>query len=438
MSQTDPHSDDPLVGTQVREFLIVSKVGEGGMGSVYKAYHQILHQHRAMKVLKKELTGDETFIARFLREAKALVEVNHTNVARFFEFFRHEDGTLFMVMEFVEGESLEQRIRSCGYIAEKELLPIIRQVCEGLAEAHRHGIIHRDISPDNIMLVPRGPCEEVKILDFGIAKNPKDPDRTQMLTQVGTFIGKYKYCSPEQAQGLAEESLDIRSDIYSLGVVMYEMLTGTLPFDADNPQAYVFKQMSEEPIPVSERTSGPACSSGLERLIHKLLEKDRKQRPGDIQEVLGSLNEIETNRGTGGEIPDKEIETLPVAESESREDARTLERPPSSTWLSRHRKALALTFSLLFVFVSVLIVYFLLSGPHKGTSVITVTSVPSGAEIFIDDVLQPENTPYTVKEIRANETHVLNLHKEGYEGWTRTFNLEPGAVRLFTARLREE
>jgi len=439
MIENPPQPPDPLVGSIIREYTNVCKIGEGGMGAVYKAYHKILKQYRALKVLRRDLLGDESFIARFLREAQTLTEVNHANVARFFEFFQQEDGTLFMAMEFVEGERLDERIKAKTRLTEKETVPIIRQVCKGIEETHRRGIIHRDISPDNIMLVRSDLHEQVKILDFGIAKNPTDPDKTSFITQVGTFIGKYRYCSPEQAQGEDEDLLDPRSDIYSLGVVMYQALTGAFPFAAQSPQAYLLKQMTEEPIPVREREPGVTCSPELASLTLRMLSRNREERPRTIQEVLKTLEEIEEGKGKKPaftlsfpeetEEPVSTVTSGPTVKKESRAQ-RFL------AWISSQQKILGLAFAVLLLVGTVFMVrHFLFE--QLEPAAITVISIPSDAGIFIDDVLQAGKTPHTIRDIEAGEPHTLRVEKEGYAPWSREFNLESGGVRLFTATLKQ-
>ena len=437
MVEIDQYSDDPLVGTAVREYLIVSKIGEGGMGTVYKAYHQILMQYRALKVLRKELLGDEAFIARFLREAKILTEIHHINVARFFEFFQQEDGTLFMAMEFVEGERLDQRLQRRGWLTEKELIPLFREVCEGIAEAHSRDIIHRDIAPDNIMLVSRAGKEGVKILDFGIAKNPQDQDKTSILTQTGVFIGKYRYCSPEQAEGEEQDLLDQRSDIYSIGLVMYETLAGNSPFEANNPQVYLLKQMTESPIPLTDRNPAGTISPEMIALINKMLEKQREKRPQTVQEVLWALDRLEKETDPGWGFPEKQLQSdIPTepgrpGQSISKAD---LPRP----WLSSRKKAVGLVSALcVLLTVVIIIAYHFLSSPSE-PAVITVNSIPSGANIVIDNVHQPGTTPYTIQDIQAGKTHHLVIEKTGYARWSREFKLESGTARIFTAKLKEK
>jgi len=449
---------DPLVGTRIREYEIITKLGEGGMGDVYKAFHTILKEDRALKVMRRELLGDESFVARFMYEAKNLIKVNHTNVARFFEFFQHDDGTLFMAMEYVDGERLDDRLLIRGPLQEQDVLYIMRQVCSGIAEAHRQGIIHRDISPDNIMLVDKGAREAVKILDFGISKNPTDRGRTQIRTQVGTFIGKYRYSSPEQAEGEREELLDTRSDIYSLGVVMYEMLTGKSPFEASTPQAYLFKQMSEEPIPLLERTSGVSCSPDLIALIHKMLEKDRDKRVQSLEDVISGLREA------SGSMPlpavDKEavtkVETAAapydgptVVMTDFPLDGKTVveaeETPPEQTppeklsLFKNYRNHLGLIITALILIPAMVFMIDTFSPISMSNSaVIQINSRPSGASIYIDEALQAEKTPCMIEDIKAGKTHRLKVVKKEFEPWTQEFKLEKGAVKAFSIHLVEQ
>jgi serine/threonine protein kinase len=227
---------EKFIGRQIREYKIIEIIGQGGMAAVFKAEHVKLKVVRALKVIRELFSKDKKFIDRFEREARLLVHLKHPNLVHINEFFE-EDGYLFLVMDYVPGESLATRLKQRGRLPEAEILPVICHVLDGLAEAHRNGIVHRDISPDNIMLSPmQNGTERAVIIDFGIAKAilAEDFSKTLLsgLTGLGSFVGKMMYCSPEQAGG---EAVDGRTDIYSLGLVLHKALTGAIPFRADTP-----------------------------------------------------------------------------------------------------------------------------------------------------------------------------------------------------------
>ncbi|HEY7159802.1 MAG TPA: serine/threonine-protein kinase, partial [Acidobacteriota bacterium] len=238
---------DPLIGSRIREYEILDSIGRGGMGAVYRARHIYLDKQRAIKVVHRSLTESEDFVNRFIREAKVLSELNHPNVVQLYDFGMLDDNTFFMVMELIQGETVIERIQREGRLSPEESVRIVREAALGLSSAHKKGIIHRDISPDNLILVRNESGNEItKVVDFGIAK-PLHED-TGRFTMTNFFIGKPEYSSPEQCGTLKDnESLDQRSDIYSLGVTFFQMLTGRLPFLASTPQGYLLKHANENP-----------------------------------------------------------------------------------------------------------------------------------------------------------------------------------------------
>lgn len=279
-------------GTRIREYEILEIVGRGGMGAVYKAQHVYLHKIRAIKVIHAVLSGNDEVVARFVREARILCELNHPNLVRLHEFGTLDDGSFFMAMEFVQGESLLQRIRQKGKLDLDESLRIVHDAAMGLHSAHQMGIVHRDISPDNIMLVRDASEKEItKIIDFGIAKPLQEG---QGFTATQMFIGKPEYCSPEQTGVLPEGAMiDHRSDIYSLAITFYKMLCGSLPFSSTTPQGYLVKHATEPPksilayLPVSE------VNQSLDQVIQKALAKDREKRFRSMEEFANALDLVQ-------------------------------------------------------------------------------------------------------------------------------------------------
>jgi serine/threonine-protein kinase len=239
---------DPLIGTVIGgRFRIVAILGEGGMGRVYTAEQQMGTSVRkaAVKTLLAQYAKDPQVVARFMRECGVVSELEHPNTIKVYDFGQTVDGDLYIAMELLGGASLEKALES-GALAPERVDKILSQVCGSLQEAHDKGIVHRDLKPANIYLSKRaGEDDYVKVLDFGIAKRDEKTSKHEAkLTAQGTVLGTPPYMSPEQFRG---QELDARSDIYSLGVMSYEMLTGRLPFDADTPWAWATQHMTARP-----------------------------------------------------------------------------------------------------------------------------------------------------------------------------------------------
>jgi serine/threonine protein kinase/ketosteroid isomerase-like protein len=262
-----------LVGRTVDgRYHIDSVIDRGGMGVVYRATRMMIGDVVALKVLHGDRVADTESRERFRREAQAAARLKHPNAVTIYDFGVASDGLVYLVMEFVEGESLAKMIKRQGALPLGDCLEILRQITNAIGEAHRLSIVHRDLKPDNVIVRGTGSKLHVKVLDFGIAKL-RDV-RGSTITQTGMIIGTPHYMSPEQC--LAEE-LDGRSDIYSLGVILFEMLTGKVPFDAATPTALVIQQVTQ-PAP-SPRISNPSVSIALERVVLRALEKKRDNRP---------------------------------------------------------------------------------------------------------------------------------------------------------------
>ena len=283
---------DELIGKRLREYAILQCVGKGGMARVYKARHVLLDELRAIKLLNPEGPDSiKEFKARFQREAQILVRLKHPHVVTVHEFGVLGRDILFMVMEYLEGVSLRSRLRQKGWLPEAQCIEIAKQTALGLAAVHEQGIVHRDVSPDNIVLVAEDDSENVKIIDFGIAKNVIAVEATK-LTDTLKFVGKAEYCSPEQIQGSLSGDIDGRSDIYSLGITLYELLTGSRPFRAKTPQGYIAKHLKSAPIPFEEVNPEARISSALADLVMRMLEKKRTERPASMKELFQELSAI--------------------------------------------------------------------------------------------------------------------------------------------------
>jgi serine/threonine-protein kinase len=280
-------SAEPLVGKTIAgRFHVEDFIGQGGMGKVFKARHLALDRSVVLKMLKPALLEDPTIVGRFEREAKAASRLNHPNVIQVLDFGREQkDGSLYIVMEFVQGKDLRVILRDEWPLAEDRLCNIMAQVCGALSEAHAHNIIHRDLKPENVMVEERRDQPDfVKVLDFGIAKllDAEGPH----LTSIDVVCGTPQYMAPEQATGT---HLDARCDLYAVGVILYQMTTGHLPFDGANSMEVLTKQVHDRPIPPRQRTPDAPISEAMEALILRALEKDAGRRPQTAEQFRDEL-----------------------------------------------------------------------------------------------------------------------------------------------------
>ncbi|MBM4319070.1 MAG: PEGA domain-containing protein, partial [Deltaproteobacteria bacterium] len=284
---------DPLIGSVMEgRYEILGRIGAGGMGVVYKARQTTMDRIVAVKVLLRSLASNDSNVRRFQLEARAASRLNHPNTITIHDFGQTKDGTLYIAMEFLDGESLDRVLALEKRLDPVRVVRIMVQVCRSLAEAHAAGIIHRDLKPDNIFLnrINSEP-DFVKVLDFGVAKL-KDPgtigDGSGTLTQAGMIFGTPKYMSPEQAQSL---ELDPRSDIYSLGIIIYELLCGRPPFTGEAPLSILIKHVHEPPPPPSRFTPPGTIPPALEAVVVKALQKDRNLRQASATALRLELEE---------------------------------------------------------------------------------------------------------------------------------------------------
>lgn len=276
-----------MIGQIVGNYKIEEKLGEGGMGAVYKGVDTMLDREVAIKVLRPELTSQTAVVERFRSEAVTLAKLNHPNIATLFSLFRN-GNELFMVLEYVRGETLDNILQRRGALPAEEAIPVFSQVLDGIDHAHDLGIVHRDIKPANMMLTEKG---TLKVLDFGIARLLG----SARMTRAGNIIGTLEYMAPEQVKG---QETDGRSDIYALGMMLYEVLTGKLPFQTENE--FELMMLQTEKMPQSPREINPAIPEEVEEAIMKAIQKnpdDRFQTAGEFRELL-----LEAGFGTQGRM----------------------------------------------------------------------------------------------------------------------------------------
>ncbi|HEX2164549.1 MAG TPA: serine/threonine-protein kinase, partial [Thermoanaerobaculia bacterium] len=280
-----PHS--PLAGLDDK-YEVLAKLREGGMGAVYKVRHRLLEETRVIKVIRPHLEADEELRRRFLREARAAVRLRHPNIAQIYDFTVDEDGSALMVLEFIDGRDLAELLRLRGRLSVELVLEVGAQCAKALSYLHRNEFVHRDISPDNIMLTQDVEGQPlVKLIDLGIAK---PLGGSLDLTGTGLFLGKIRYASPEQFRG---GGLDRRSDLYSLGVALYELATGRHPIVGDTSEAILAGHLHHPPRPFAESDPGGAVPEPLRRALLRALAKKPEDRFPDAAALGDALGEIQ-------------------------------------------------------------------------------------------------------------------------------------------------
>ncbi len=267
------------IGEQVGPYQITAQLGSGGMATVFKAYHAALDRYVAIKVLHPAFKQDPNFLSRFQREARIVAKLEHPHIVPVFDF-SEANGQPYLVMRFIEGETLKAHL-STRDLSLAEVRRVIKPVAEALAYAHGQGVLHRDVKPSNILLTPEG---GVYLADFGLARMAQAGEST--LSQ-DSLLGTPQYISPEQAQG--QSDLDARTDIYSLGVVVYELLVGRVPYQADTPYAVIHDHIYA-PLPLP-RSIKPDFPEVLERVLLKALTKDRADRYASVNEFYAALDQ---------------------------------------------------------------------------------------------------------------------------------------------------
>lgn len=321
------------------KFEVVRLLGKGGMGEVLLVRHLHLEELRVVKILRKDLAGEANAQKRFLREARLATQIKHPNVAILYDFAQLPDGEFYMVWEHIEGRHVGQWLSDQGAFPVLGTLQLGIQTLRGLEAIHASGVIHRDLSPDNLMITEdRRGRQLVKIIDLGLAKNLVADDPTYEVTQVGMFMGKLRYCSPEQADPEKGDGLDRRSDLYSFALVLYEMFCGLPPFEADSPHGAVMKRLLEEPVPLSQRNPDLQLPLELDRVVGRALAKNREDRYDDAVQFIEELERVAFAL-RGAETQKVEMPRKAVRRSPRRKNDETLTKAERVELLSQIQEA---------------------------------------------------------------------------------------------------
>jgi serine/threonine-protein kinase len=346
---------DTLVGTVLAgRYRILQKLGEGAMGAVYLGEHLKIGRHDAIKVLRDALATDREAIARFTRGARNVAAVQHPNVCTVYDYGDTQDGLPFLAMEFIPGESLKELLDREGRLPLARAVSIAVQVAGALQAAHDAEIVHRDLKPANIMIMPaRDSSDAVRVVDFDIAKGARDGEESE-LTRLGFVVGTPEYMSPEQLMG---ERLDGRSDLYSLALVLFRMLAGTLPFRADSAQELMIQRLTVRPMPLAEALPGATFPAGLEAVLQRALARrpiDRHAGAADFARELqaatataapAAVPTVAFTPASRPEIPETRVATAPLAPAGAAEPAAAAPRARSgrmAVWVTAAAAAVVL------------------------------------------------------------------------------------------------
>jgi serine/threonine protein kinase len=410
--------DELKAGDTVGEYTITGKIGQGGMGQVYAGVHPVIGKRVAVKVLNAGLSQDGGIVQRFIQEARAVNQIQHRNIVDIFAFGQLPSGRQYFVMEFLPGRSLKQRLAEAPAVGYEEALTVLVDVCDALAAAHAEGIVHRDLKPDNIYLAESKTGDRtVKLLDFGIAKLLRQDEALQQ-TRTGQPMGTPLYMSPEQCLG---RSIDHRTDVYSLGVIMFEMFTGQLPFPGPSYIETVNGHLQSPPPRPGDLAEIPGS---LDALILKCLEKDAGLRPQSPTELRTALIAIAGELGV--QVGARRVST------QSGSAVAPVRKTPSSTAGKPVKGSSPLAiYGGIAVVAALLVAGGVLLFKKQPVAVapamidLQVVSTPPGAAVFIDGKAQALLTPSVFRVPRADTLHV-EVRKDGYKVYAEDVKTREG------------
>jgi tetratricopeptide (TPR) repeat protein len=383
--QKSTDQDDPLLGQIFAEkYKVLEKLGSGGMGRVYKAEHTLLDRIVALKLLHAHLFSDEHHLKRFKQEAQVACRMNEQHAITLYDF-GIEGNIPYLVMQYAEGLTLKKLLSSGGALPIERVDRILQQVCSAVSQAHSLGIIHRDLKPDNILISKDSAgADFAHVLDFGVAKfvGADAANKSVITTQIGLFTGTPQYMSPEQAE---QSDLDCRTDIYSLGIVLYEMITGQVPFTSDSPLGMLMKHIQEIPIPVRDLRPHLSIPSGVSQVVMKALAKERENRYETVDQLACAFHEA-VKAGT---------ESIPAYTPAAEEQQASFE--PKIT--SSKRPLLYFRAAALFVVAAAIVFMFMQGKKGGGAAISTVKEQQAKLPLLTDlqSATPPKSQPGTSK-----------------------------------------
>lgn len=374
--------------TIAKRYHIIEQLGGGGMALVYKAMCNTLQREVTIKILRPQFTSDESFVERFRREAQAVARLSHPNIVNVYDV-GEEDNIYYIVMEYIDGCNLKEIIKERGTLKIKEAIDIGIQICEGIQHAHDNDIVHRDVKPHNILVTKKG---RVKVTDFGIARATS----ASTVTQTGTIVGSVHYISPEQAKG---EMVGVSSDIYQVGIVLYEMLTGRAPFEGDSPIAVAMKHISNDPVPPKELN--PEIPELLEHIILKAIAKNPAQRYKKAEDLSYDLKRVDSGERLIIERPildPDEMPTQTLRVDEIKTEVKEETKPEKNKASNRNRWLI-----LMLVLVGILGGVVVATSGLLGPKVVNVPDLVGNTVLEAERTLTPMNLTLKVIDEQFNE-----------------------------------